>query len=214
MRVLKPSRKHFLEDLRPYMCTYLECSTANELYHSSQDWLAHEQQIHRQAWRCHDHANKPYDSEASFQAHLASKHQSMNPKEIEAFSEFARVAVDDTRSHCSICLIDVTELAKPQSFFKHMSNQFETFATFALSRNVSLEDDDVLEGSDKVIVNFEPSEQNVVPDTENDWYDDKLDDTDQAGLHNAAAKGDLYSLHGLLNHNTDADLLNSMDQEE
>jgi ankyrin repeat protein len=205
-----------LEDLRPYICTYLECSTANELYGSRQDWLAHEQQVHRQFWQCRDHNNKPFASEAEFQAHLASKHQSMNLKEVEAFSELARVAVDDTRSHCPICLVDVAQLPEPQSLFHHTANHFETFATFALPCNLSSDADDVSEGSNKVIVDFEASERDVDSDMNNDWHDDLPESPDQGiqgRLRDAAARGDLYLLHGLLRHDTDTVQLNSKDQE-
>lgn len=199
--------------MRPYMRTYAECPTSDELYDSRRDWLVHEQQVHRQVWRCRDHTEQSFGSESSFKAHLSSQHQSMNAKEIEAFGEFAKVALDDARSHCPICLVDISQAKRPQSFFKHTANHFETFATFALPCNVSSEGEGVSEGSNKVVANLESSERDGDSDAEHDWYDDMPEDPDQGGLHNAAARGDLYLLHGLLSHGIGADKLNSKDQE-
>ena len=36
-----------MKDLRPYVCTYDDCDTGNQLYDSMKDWLGHEAQMHQ-----------------------------------------------------------------------------------------------------------------------------------------------------------------------
>lgn len=40
-------RKHILEDLRPYICTYTGCQDSLQLYGNLRDWMAHEEAVHR-----------------------------------------------------------------------------------------------------------------------------------------------------------------------
>lgn len=41
------TRKHILEDLRPYICTYSDCQDGLQLYGNRKEWVAHEDAAHR-----------------------------------------------------------------------------------------------------------------------------------------------------------------------
>lgn len=44
-------RTHLLQDLQPYICTYPDCESSEQLFRSRREWAEHEAS-HRKAWRC------------------------------------------------------------------------------------------------------------------------------------------------------------------
>ena len=185
-------RKHILEDLRPYLCTYPDCETAYRLYGSRSDWLAHEEAIHRQAWRCRDHPKDQFTKQADFRSHLKLIHQDLNDEQIEAFVEFSVSALEDSRDQCKICLKYTSDLPKKQALFKHIANHYETFATFSAPRNADLDVEDSDRGS-------------IIPMQATDSVASDLDSLSDWSDHDAAMTGSdhLASLDNIREHNSD-----------
>ena len=58
-----------MKDLRPYLCTYDQCDTGNQLYDSMEDWLSHEAQMHQANV---DSRQCPFCPETSNAHHIAA----------------------------------------------------------------------------------------------------------------------------------------------
>lgn len=68
-------RSHLKHDLRPYICTYNECTEPIVLYESWEDWTRHEQWAHQQRiWRCSEHPHDEYVELAAYEDHVRTYH--------------------------------------------------------------------------------------------------------------------------------------------
>lgn len=70
------NRKHVLQDLQPYICTYEDCATPHQLFSSRDEWLHHIGWNHSPGWCCDatDHEPRMFSSEKLLEAHLRSHH--------------------------------------------------------------------------------------------------------------------------------------------
>ncbi|KAF5001849.1 hypothetical protein FDECE_10838 [Fusarium decemcellulare] len=125
-------KAHVLQDLQPYVCTYDNCRTPNELYPSRRRWLQHEESIHRRVWRCKDHPQAIFESEEGLRVHFQEEHGDLTRRSIDELlliSAFARV---DDREFCPICF------RKPpfqKGLSNHIANHLEQISLFSLPRN-------------------------------------------------------------------------------
>ncbi|CAG8953279.1 hypothetical protein HYFRA_00003486 [Hymenoscyphus fraxineus] len=62
----------FVTDLKPYVCTFEECSMA--MFRSRNEWFAHETQNHRREWACQFCSLPPFSSASEFSNHITSSH--------------------------------------------------------------------------------------------------------------------------------------------
>ena len=66
-------RRHVFKDLRPYVCTFAECTTPNEMFLTRREWFAHELKFHRKEWNCND-CNSAFATEKDILDHLHQNH--------------------------------------------------------------------------------------------------------------------------------------------
>ncbi|KAI1121333.1 hypothetical protein F5Y10DRAFT_272165 [Nemania abortiva] len=67
---------HILRDIRPYVCTFPECSfDPNKLYSSRRAWFQHEITFHRRRWPCPPGCPPIITDPVSFQEHIASEYR-------------------------------------------------------------------------------------------------------------------------------------------
>lgn len=62
-----------LDDLKPYVCIFEKCPTADRLYERYSDWSTHEREVHRKEWFCNS-CNAIFADSDLFQDHLVSIH--------------------------------------------------------------------------------------------------------------------------------------------
>ncbi|KAF1833831.1 hypothetical protein BDW02DRAFT_648127, partial [Decorospora gaudefroyi] len=67
-------KKHVLEDLQPYVCTYGDCELYDHFFESRDAWFKHEAQQHRTKWSCNVDGHMEYDSEGHFLLHMRADH--------------------------------------------------------------------------------------------------------------------------------------------
>ncbi|KAM0717635.1 hypothetical protein Q7P37_007487 [Cladosporium fusiforme] len=149
-------RKHMLEDLQPYICTYTECKLPGQLFGSRTAWLMHEDSCHRQLWICRDHQDLGFATSESYRLHLENSHQEIKPEHLQAIVESSSTSREDTRDTCPLCLIPIDRLAKSQNLLKHIAHHLERIACFALPRNMEL--DNEMDGNDSLKLRSDQSD--------------------------------------------------------
>lgn len=125
---VKTWKSHVLHDLKPYVCTYEICNSANDPYQSRKAWVDHEESVHRPSWRCRDHPDAWYAPSASFQSHLLLDHdRSLSGEQLEDLTNVFKLGRVDDRNVCPICF-------EEQPFLKgltnHLANHLERIALF------------------------------------------------------------------------------------
>jgi CubicO group peptidase (beta-lactamase class C family) len=66
------NRRHVMQDVRPYVCVFKECSKPEELYVSTDDWMQHMEEEHAErCWICSICSpSKDFGTADEFQAHM------------------------------------------------------------------------------------------------------------------------------------------------
>ncbi|OCL12216.1 hypothetical protein AOQ84DRAFT_360834, partial [Glonium stellatum] len=137
-------KRHVFRDLRPYICTFLECQTPEKLYVTRHDWIYHEMQMHRRQFVCGD-CDEKHPTRDLMETHLKAHHG-------ELFSESQlpivldmcdRPADDSEQSLCVLCGEEMS-LSKLQV---HLATHMEDIALFVLPSNV---DDEEADGGSKM----------------------------------------------------------------
>ncbi|KAI4640769.1 hypothetical protein J4E93_008361 [Alternaria ventricosa] len=124
-------KTHLLQDLQPYICTHRDCESSELLFRSRREWAEHEA-THRKLWRCPEHVNALYNTQAGLENHLRQEHIGSFPDDqIAIMAKIGETIAADSREKCPICFVPtVTEgLGDLQS---HIANHLERLATFAL----------------------------------------------------------------------------------
>ena len=125
-----------LQSLRPYHCTYPNCSTGSKLYRCRSDWMEHEKLAHQQLWRCRDHHDFSCHSRDGFERHLMEEHRSLKEIHRKAWMDIYKPVTEDKRRHCPICLTSTGQLLD-QSLAEHIAEHLEQFTSRASSYNAS-----------------------------------------------------------------------------
>jgi len=125
-------------DLRPYVCTFAECSTPDKLYATRSDWLYHEMQIHRRQWTCRQ-CNEPYESIDDMVSHLEQVHAgSWTKHQLPVLLEMSEGPLDETKQRtCPICLYEDFL----NRVLEHMARHMEEIALFALPKETPADGD-------------------------------------------------------------------------
>ncbi|KAF3250365.1 hypothetical protein TWF128_007521 [Orbilia oligospora] len=147
-------KAHLIRDLRPYVCTYENCTTPNQLYDTRQDWLHHEGSIHRRVFLCPKHPHQYFLSLSDYQEHIFDGHLSSDgnvPINLIIQSNESTLTTPDRP--CPICLAWIDDMGALQ---KHIALHLERFAIFSLPRDVHFTDDHET-GSIDANVNWEGS---------------------------------------------------------
>ena len=120
-------RRHVFGDLKPYVCTSLDCPKADELFGSRREWFNHEVQLHWREWYC-DACSKLFIQKTLFQEHIEKKHPELVTKgHLEAvISSYERATVN--RIICPLCGNEFTV----QTLEKHLGLHLQEVALFVL----------------------------------------------------------------------------------
>ncbi|KAF2787070.1 hypothetical protein K505DRAFT_379832 [Melanomma pulvis-pyrius CBS 109.77] len=138
-------KTHILQDLQPYVCTYTDCESSEQLFRSRREWSDHEAS-HRKAWRCPEHPTAVYRSKSGLEDHLRRKHSDSFPEtQLNSIINVGETSTVDTREKCPICFVEV-DMEAGFHLQNHVANHLERLAAFALPRNVN----DDLDGASSV----------------------------------------------------------------
>ncbi|KAL6876222.1 hypothetical protein HDV57DRAFT_510564 [Trichoderma longibrachiatum] len=120
-------RAHVIRDLRPYVCTYERCSTAEQLYDNRDDWIQHETSAHHTILRCPKHEGETFTTKEAYETHIHEHHHG------ETLPLSLAQSTLDIHRGCPICSIGLQTTQKLQS---HVALHLERFAMFTLPRSV------------------------------------------------------------------------------
>ena len=125
------NRSHLKHDLRPYVCTYNECTEPHVLYDSWEDWTRHEQWAHQQrVWRCSEHPQHEYVDLASYEEHVktyhaASMHHLLSSELLQSQESVSQIC----DRPCPFCQ---REYETPIDLQKHVAGHLESIALLSL----------------------------------------------------------------------------------
>ena len=126
------------QDLQPYVCTYPDCLSSEQLFRSRREWIAHEQG-HRKLWQCPLHIHAVYDSRTALERHFTSDHpDQISQSQLDPILSAAETSANDLREKCPICLASAVMHG---GISNHIANHLERFALFGLPRDVVLSDE-------------------------------------------------------------------------
>jgi hypothetical protein len=124
-------RTHLLQDLQPYICTYSDCDSSEQLFRSRREWAEHEAS-HRKAWRCPEHPAAIYKTSTGLEEHFRREHADSFPEsQLSAIVKVGETTTVDVRDHCPICSAPA-HTDGLGDFHNHIANHLERIATFAL----------------------------------------------------------------------------------
>ncbi|KAK1237014.1 hypothetical protein MKX07_000436 [Trichoderma sp. CBMAI-0711] len=133
----KAWRAHLIRDLRPYVCTFQDCSISDQLYDSRDDWIQHEVSAHQTIYRCPRHQDDTFGTAEAYERHMQEHCQG----ETLSLSLAKSTPVNIQRS-CPVCSIVLQTTQKLQS---HIALHLERFALFTLPRSTDDTDKEELE---------------------------------------------------------------------
>ena len=143
--LLTAFRKHVLQDLEPYICTFSTCGL--EGYQSQHTWFEHELLVHRNQWVC-SRCSDPFASSDSLERHINQHHsESISGRQISMIVEqskrpiesiqpngcpfcggsWAKTGPSDTASE-EVLVVDIDQ------FRRHLGHHLQQVALFSLPR--------------------------------------------------------------------------------
>ncbi|KAI5808296.1 hypothetical protein BZA77DRAFT_297552 [Pyronema omphalodes] len=143
-------QKHVFRDIRPYVCTFRNCSQATRLYSSRHEWFHHECEFHRLEWPC-EHCQEVSSSSQSFKDHITKTHRHLLRTESMAVLVDRSERVVESKQPCPLC----PETFTPKLLQRHLGQHMQQIALFILPGSLQEDeedgDDDVEERNDEDI---------------------------------------------------------------
>ncbi|KAI5810624.1 hypothetical protein BZA77DRAFT_347635 [Pyronema omphalodes] len=158
-------QKHVFRDIRPYVCTFRNCSQASRLYSSRHEWFHHEREFHRREWAC-EHCDEVSSSSQDFKDHITKRHRHLLRIESIAVLVDRSERVVESSQPCPLC----PETLTPKRLQRHLGKHMQQIALFVLPG--SLQEDEEEEGEN-------------VEETKDEDIDDE-DDNGSAGSDNGS----------------------------
>ena len=122
-------KKHVLEDLQPYVCTYGDCELYDHFFDSRDAWFKHEAQHHRTKWSCYVDSHPEYDSEENFLLHMRADHdQKFDEAQFSLVKSMFRQPTKSLEGTCNLCH------RQSKNLRSHLSRHLQQIAIFALPR--------------------------------------------------------------------------------
>ncbi|KAF1950555.1 hypothetical protein CC80DRAFT_359652, partial [Byssothecium circinans] len=145
-------RKHVFNDLRSYLCTFPNCSTAGKMFGNINDWWQHEMQNHRISYFCRLCTSTSFFEESKFLAHARRQHaELLEDGDEHALLKISQKPLDQIPAEdCPCCSewVDrlrarelpsydsrgnTPDIAVPPTLFKrHLASHLEQLALFAI----------------------------------------------------------------------------------
>jgi uncharacterized C2H2 Zn-finger protein len=129
MTVSAGHRKHVFQDLRPYFCTFRDCSQESHMYEGRHEWFAHESEMHRREWFCRK-CKKAFPSSEDFREHLLKQHKHLmsdSKEHLEALIARGGRAIEE-KQKCPLC----REEHAPKQLRSHLGRHLEQISLFIL----------------------------------------------------------------------------------
>ncbi|KAF3133224.1 hypothetical protein TWF569_010668 [Orbilia oligospora] len=130
-------KAHLIHDLQPYICTYKDCTSGDNLYDDRGEWIQHESLIHRRVFHCAMHRSEIFLSRKDFEDHIQDGHlnpDNENPVALILQASQSTSIVPDRC--CPICLLSVEKL---DALTKHIALHLERFSLFSLPRDIYID---------------------------------------------------------------------------
>ncbi|KAF3168253.1 hypothetical protein TWF788_010982 [Orbilia oligospora] len=127
-------RAHLIHDLQPYICTYKDCTSGDNLYDDRGEWIQHENLMHRRVFHCAMHPSEIFLSRKDFEDHIQDGHldpDNENPAAVILQASQSTSIVPDRC--CPVCLLLVEKL---DALTKHIALHLERFSLFSLPRDI------------------------------------------------------------------------------
>ncbi|KAK8046486.1 hypothetical protein PG996_014550 [Apiospora saccharicola] len=129
MRERNTWKRHVFRDLRPYTCTFSDCSNPDKLYATRRDWVYHEMQMHRRLWSCTLCSYKSTVRQ-DFAAHLLESHErECQPNQVPLLLETSHGSLEESASQECIFCHKQTSLRR---LMNHVAGHLEILALFVL----------------------------------------------------------------------------------
>ncbi|KAI1123240.1 hypothetical protein F5Y10DRAFT_252237 [Nemania abortiva] len=131
-------KRHVFRDLRPYSCTFADCTNPNKLYTTRHEWKYHEMQLHRRSWVCHE-CNRTFEEKTVLSQHLYHSHPgNWTDHQLPVILEMSERPMDDSIIlPCSLCKSELS-LVK---LLDHLAAHMEEISLFVLPNHSDPEDD-------------------------------------------------------------------------
>ncbi|KAF3281125.1 hypothetical protein TWF970_002297 [Orbilia oligospora] len=127
-------KAHLIHDLQPYICTYKDCTSGDNLYDDRGKWIQHENLMHRRVFHCAMHPSEIFLSRKDFEDHIQDGHlnpDNENPAAVILKASQSTSIVPDRC--CPVCLLSVEKL---DALTKHIALHLERFSLFSLPRDI------------------------------------------------------------------------------
>lgn len=164
MRDRNTWKRHVFRDLRPYVCTFTQCSNPDKLYATRREWIYHEMQMHRRQWNCRP-CHTSYTKKEMMASHIRLVHgQLWDERQLPAVLEASERPIES--GHQQACPLCDSELPL-SALMAHVAGHMEELALFVLPAG----DEDVPESPSEALSSLDsvaddiPLDPNFIPRT-------------------------------------------------
>ncbi|KAI5810621.1 hypothetical protein BZA77DRAFT_391361 [Pyronema omphalodes] len=167
-------QKHVFRDIRPYVCTFRNCSQASRLYSSRHEWFHHECEFHRREWPC-EHCDEVSSSCQDFKDHITKRHRHLLRIETMAVLVDRSERVVESSQPCPLC----PETLTPKALQRHLGKHMQQIALFVLPGSLQEDeedDDDNVEETKDEDIDDEDDNGSVVSDNGSQESGSKVED--------------------------------------
>jgi hypothetical protein len=122
-------KRHVYRDLRPYVCTFPQCSNPDKLYATRREWVYHEMQMHRRQWSCGP-CHTSFTAKEQMVAHVRSVHaHQWDERRLPAVLEASEAPAGGAEQQaCLIC----SRRFSLSALMDHVAGHMEQLALFVL----------------------------------------------------------------------------------
>ncbi|CVK89853.1 uncharacterized protein FMAN_04008 [Fusarium mangiferae] len=127
-------KKHFYQDLRPYLCLEEDCSTPHYRYARRRDWMSHLLREHWTIYICPFGCDLRFTSRNECREHLRDQHSyDMAPAEIEDLVQLSTFNETEIprNLYCALCKMRLEDV---EEFRSHVDEHQRELALFAMPR--------------------------------------------------------------------------------
>ncbi|KAI5777396.1 ankyrin repeat-containing domain protein [Geopyxis carbonaria] len=206
-------KSHVFRDIRPYVCTFENCSTASHLFETRHQWFNHELDEHRREWFCNSGiCKKTFKQHKDLEDHLRRRHDAVGNVDI-IIDRCERTAI--SLQKCPLCPLRMS-VARIQG---HLGRHLQQIALFALpgaeedsdsgEENDTDPEDQEAEGSDNEVEKDEKDEKEkpaAVEDSDNESDFEMEPGDENLTLPKAAEAGKLDLVKHLLKTGVDVNM--------
>ncbi|KAI4253147.1 MAG: hypothetical protein LQ352_003857 [Teloschistes flavicans] len=126
-------KRHVLQDIQPYICTFGGCPQTDTLFERRRDWIAHELQRHRTEWCCNVPGHSVYGSHQEFQSHMQHQHRdSIDDSQLDSLTKMVARPAVNLKFSCPLCCSERFNELSIDRLEQHLGRHLEVTATFSL----------------------------------------------------------------------------------